>query len=104
MQLFLLYESAAGYALFEKEEFEEIGGLMETIQSSIGEMNRFSKLIKLKAFAPFQTSDKALHNINMIANSDLPEDLIQFLTLNLAKPKKKKKYQLGVIDPKLAQK
>jgi hypothetical protein len=29
MQLFLLFETAAGYALFEKEEFDEVGVELE---------------------------------------------------------------------------
>ena len=29
MQLFLLFETAAGYALFEKDEFDEVAGELD---------------------------------------------------------------------------
>jgi len=34
-QLFMLYESASGYCLFEKEEFDETGGQLSKIQKAI---------------------------------------------------------------------
>ena len=67
MQLFILYETASGYALFEKEDFDEVASQLKTVQKSIGNLERFSKMIKLAAFQPFQTAEEALENIRAIA-------------------------------------
>jgi hypothetical protein len=48
-----LFESASGYCLFEKEEFDELGGQLKQIQKAIPSLERFSKMIKLAAFQPF---------------------------------------------------
>ena len=106
MKLYLLYESAAGYGLFEREEMEEIAVELPKIQAALDSMEHFSKLVKLKAFQPFQTSEKALENMKAIAESHATEDLIQFLDTNMPKTAKKKKgkdvdVKLGIIDPKL---
>jgi nucleolar protein 56 len=105
MKLYILFESAAGYGLFEREEMEEIAVEMPKLQSALDSMEHFSKLIKLLAFQPFQTSDKALENMKAIADSHATEDLIQFLDQHLPKTAKKKgkeiEVKLGVADTKL---
>jgi nucleolar protein 56 len=53
MQLFVLFESASGYALFEKEDFDELGGQLKQIQKAIPNIERFGKMVKLAAFQPF---------------------------------------------------
>jgi len=50
MQLFLLFETASGYCLFEKEDYDEVGGQLAQIQKSISNLERFSKIVKLKAY------------------------------------------------------
>lgn len=105
MKLFILYESAAGYGLFEKEEVEEIAVELPKLQASLSSMEHFSKMVKLKAFQPFLTSEKALENMKAVADSHATEDLIQFLETNLPKTAKKSKKELevrlGIGDPKL---
>lgn len=106
MKLYILYESAAGYGLFEREEMEEIAVELPKLQAALDSMEHFSKLVKLKAFLPFQTSEKALENMKSTADSHATEDLIQFLDTNLPKSAKKKKgkevdVKLGLIDSKL---
>ena len=59
-QLFILYESASGYCLFEKEEFDEAGGQLSKIQNAIHDLERFSKMVKLSAYQPFTTAEEAL--------------------------------------------
>jgi len=65
--LFLLYESASGYALFKKEEFDEIVGKISKIQKAVGDLERFSKMVTLQAYKPFTTAEEALENITAIA-------------------------------------
>ncbi len=106
MKLYVLFESATGYGLFEREEMEEIAVELPKLQAAIASMEHFSKLIKLKAFQPFETSEKALANMKAIVGSHATDDLIQFLDTNLPKSAKKKKgkdaeVKLGIIDSKL---
>mmetsp|Transcript_5496 Transcript_5496/g.13901 ORF Transcript_5496/g.13901 Transcript_5496/m.13901 type:complete len:517 (-) Transcript_5496:205-1755(-) len=103
MALFVLFESASGYALFEGLDMDEIGQTQEAVQETIIDMARFGKVVKLKGFKPFTSAANALGEINMISDSICSEDLKNFLEMNLPKVKdaKKAKFQLGVSDPKL---
>jgi nucleolar protein 56 len=103
MQLYILFESASGYALFEKEEFDETGGQLKSIQKAIPSLERFSKMIKLAAFQPFTTAEEALENIQLISQNKVSETLKDFLNTNLpaTKSSKKQKYLLGIAEPKL---
>ena len=58
--LYVLYESAAGYALFEVPEHDEIATLTKEVQKAVGELSRFSKMVKLKA------------DVSMLGNSSAP--------------------------------
>jgi len=100
--LFVLHEAAAGYALFEVVSFEEIGALLEG--ASMGDLDRFSRAIKLKAFQPFDGAEDALASINAVSEHSCTDGLHDFLEMNLPKIKKKKvpTFALGVIDPALA--
>lgn len=103
--MYILFESASGYCLFEKEDFDEIGGQLKTIQKAIPNLERFAKMIKMAAFQPFQTAEEALENITEIAGNKVPETLKNFLITNLpaTKTAKKQKFMLGISDPKLGQ-
>lgn len=68
----MLFESAYGYALFEKLESDEIGQSLEEVQASIVDLSRFGKVMKLKAFSPFKSAAHALENINDISEGILP--------------------------------
>ena len=105
MHLFLLFESASGYALFEREEFDEIAGELPQIQSAITSMERFSKLVKMKAYAPFTSAEMALSNILAVAKGEVSEDLKTFLEtfLPAVKKAKKQKFKLGISDSRLGQ-
>ena len=65
--LFLLFECASGYALFERLESEEIGQELPDVQKSVTDLQRFGKIIKLKSFVPFKTAAHALENINDVS-------------------------------------
>ena len=45
---FVLFEAASGYALVEVVEFEEIGSTTEQVQQTVADLQRFSRLVKLK--------------------------------------------------------
>jgi len=99
-ELFVLYESASGYALFERTQGDDIGEQLEQFQQSVQEFSRFSKVVKLKSFIPFTSAELALENINDISEGVLNDYLKNFLETNLPKAKKSK-FALGVSEEKL---
>lgn len=103
MSLYFLYECAAGYALFEKVEYDETSTSLKQLQKSIESFESFSKMIKLKSFRAFQGNEQALSNLRTLAESEISEDLKDFLETILAKTKASK-VSIGVIDKTLASK
>ncbi|KAL6041331.1 snoRNP complex protein nop56 [Balamuthia mandrillaris] len=103
MVLYVLYESASGYALFERVESEEISNESPEYQKSILDFGRFTQIVKLNSFLPFPSAESALENINSISEGLAPELLTNFLEMHLPQSKKKKgtKFQLGVGDEKI---
>lgn len=101
MDLYVLFEHAAGYGLFSVAEFEEVGMLLPQVEQSVTELKRFQQIVHLVSFVPFKTAVAALENINSVSEGVLSEDLQLFLDNHFPK-KKKKNFQLGVGDTKLA--
>ncbi|XP_027335330.1 nucleolar protein 56-like isoform X3 [Abrus precatorius] len=103
MALFLLYESASGYALFEAHGLDEIGQNTEAVRNSVWDLNRFGKVVKLRSFNPFTSALDALKQCNAISEGLLTDELRTVLETNLPKVKegKKSKFSLGVSDPKI---
>ncbi|XP_011504958.1 PREDICTED: nucleolar protein 56 [Ceratosolen solmsi marchali] len=100
-KLFVLFEHAAGYAVFSVREFEEVGMLLPQVEASVTELSRFNQVVKLIGFTPFKTALIALENINSISEGIVPEDLQLFLDSTIPKASKKEKIILGITDPKL---
>jgi nucleolar protein 56 len=107
--LFVLHESAVGYSLFEVVAFDEISSLIENATSTVTDLSRFSRAIKLKAFTPFVSAIESLENANAISEHGMTNTLHNFLEMHLPKVKSKKTsskstaaFSLGVIDPGLA--
>eukprot|EP01138_Halocafeteria_seosinensis_P014099 gb/GECG01014397.1/.p1 GENE.gb/GECG01014397.1/~~gb/GECG01014397.1/.p1 ORF type:complete len:543 (+),score=98.26 gb/GECG01014397.1/:1-1629(+) len=103
-QLFILFEAASGYALFEIVESEHVALQTSEVQSAMSDLSRFSKIVKMKAFNAFTSAENALQNVNDISDGIVSEDLKNFLEFNLpkVKPGKTPKFELGVIDHKIA--
>ncbi|KAM9028639.1 nucleolar protein 56 [Ara ararauna] len=97
--LHVLFEHAAGYALFAVREVEEIGALLPQVEESAQSLGAFLNVVKLAAFAPFKSAQSALENMNAVSEGLLHEDLR--LLLETAMPAKKKKALLGVADAKM---
>jgi nucleolar protein 56 len=98
-QMFVLYEHAAGFALFKVKEFEEVSMLLPQVEESVLDVSKFKSIISLAGFSPFKTAISALENVNAISEGIVSEDLALFLDETL--PSKKKKVTVGVADPKL---
>lgn len=94
--LYLLYESALGFGLFERVRIDEIGIGLDDVQKSINDLERFSKIIKLKAFLPFASAESALENINSISQGEITKFLADWLHMNVPKDT-----LIGVVDPKI---
>ena len=105
MQLFLLFETASGYCLFEVTEYDATGGGLSKVQEAIGSLERFTKMVSLAAYQPFQTAEEALENIMKTIEIKVSPTLKSFLTTHLpaTKSSKKQKFALGISDPKLGQ-
>lgn len=100
MVLYLLAESASGYALFEVIEADVIASQLDSMQAAMTDFARFSKVVKLNAFAPFRSGEHALENANLISEGAVSDYLSTFLETNLPLSKGKT-FQLGVHrDPK----
>ncbi|XP_071441146.1 nucleolar protein 56 [Hetaerina americana] len=99
--LYVLFEHAAGYALFRVKEFEEVGVLLPQVEESVTDVSRFNSVVKFFGFSPFKTAAVALENANSISEGVLPEELSVFLATYLPQSTKKLKIILGVIEPKL---
>ncbi|CAM5110530.1 unnamed protein product [Eretmochelys imbricata] len=97
--LHVLFEHAAGYALFAVREVEEISLLLPQVEESILNIGKFHSIVRLVAFSPFKSAQSALENVNAISEGILHEDLRLLLETNL--PAKKKKALLGVSDAKI---
>lgn len=100
-QLYVLYEHAAGYALFKVFEFEEVSMFLSQVESSVTDLSKFNSLVKLVGFSPFKTAVAALENVNAISEGIVPQDLAIFLD-GIFSTLKKKKCLLGLADPKLS--
>ena len=103
MQLFILFESAQGYFLFVKEDYDETGGGLKKVQKAVNDLERFSKTTKLVGSHPFKTAEEALENITSLAQPKITPTLKNFLSTYLpaTKSSKKQKFALGISDAKL---
>ncbi|XP_047311627.1 nucleolar protein 56-like [Impatiens glandulifera] len=103
MALYLLYESASGYALFQAQGLDEIGQNTEAVRKSVDDINRFGKVVQLEAFTPFESALDALNQCNAVSEGQMTDELRNFLELNLPKVKdsKKAKFSLGVSESKI---
>ena len=99
----MLLESAAGYALFEKREGDEVAMKLKEVQKAVLDFGRFTGMVTLKAFSPFRTAEEALANCADVSEGAMTEALRAFLEANvpLPKPGKKSKFALGVSEHKI---
>ncbi|KAF1391348.1 hypothetical protein PFLUV_G00041190 [Perca fluviatilis] len=65
--LHVLFEHAAGYALFAVKEVEEIGMLLPQVEESVLSIGKFNSMVSLAAFFPFKSAQAALDNINAVS-------------------------------------
>jgi NOP5NT (NUC127) domain. len=69
--LYVLYEHAAGYALFRVSEFEEIGALLPQVEAAILDFGKFGQIVRLVSFKPFKNAIAALENVNAVSEGKL---------------------------------
>lgn len=66
----MLYEHAAGYALFRVSEFEEIGALLPQVEAAVLDYGKFGHIVKLVSFRPFKNAIAALENVNAVSEGE----------------------------------
>eukprot|EP00568_Trieres_chinensis_P005915 CAMPEP_0183299210 /NCGR_PEP_ID=MMETSP0160_2-20130417/6007_1 /TAXON_ID=2839 ORGANISM="Odontella Sinensis, Strain Grunow 1884" /NCGR_SAMPLE_ID=MMETSP0160_2 /ASSEMBLY_ACC=CAM_ASM_000250 /LENGTH=581 /DNA_ID=CAMNT_0025461409 /DNA_START=96 /DNA_END=1841 /DNA_ORIENTATION=+ len=104
-RLFVLHETAAGFALFEVVQFEEIAALTDKANDAVSDFGRFGRSVKLTAFRPFESAVEALENCNAVsehAMTDLVRDFLESSLPKVSKKKSKATFSLGVVDPGFA--
>ena len=69
--LYVLYEAASGYALFEAIGLDEIGQSADAVQQSVSDLERFGKVVKLTAFKPFNSAADALEQCNAVSEGEV---------------------------------
>ena len=99
----VLFECAAGLALFKVEQAESIGSQTKQVQDAIDDLPSFGKMVKLVSFSPFKSAPEALQGALDISEGVVDDHLRSLLTLNLRpEGKKVKGIELGVADRNLA--
>jgi nucleolar protein 56 len=95
---YVLLESAAGYALFERKDGDEVAIKLKDVQAAVVNFGSFSRMVALKGFSPFRTAEDALANCTDVAEGAMNGGLRTFLENNvpLPKPGKKSKFALAV--------
>ncbi|KAJ1693827.1 hypothetical protein LUZ63_010525 [Rhynchospora breviuscula] len=103
MALYLLFESAFGYALFHAYGVDEIAQDTQAVRDSIVDFNRFCQVVKLTAFSPSSSAIDAHNQCIAVSEGIMTDELRTFLELNLPKVKegKKAKFSVGVSEPKV---
>ncbi|CDH51673.1 loc398558 protein [Lichtheimia corymbifera JMRC:FSU:9682] len=97
--MLVLYETAAGYALFKLvddgklEKPDDIWKHFETAEKA-------NQTVKLKAFSKFENTTDALSAVTGIVEGKIPKNLKKFLSSEISE-KEMKKEKLVVGDPKL---
>ncbi|GLI64037.1 hypothetical protein VaNZ11_007194 [Volvox africanus] len=93
--MLLLFETAAGYALFKVlkerkiEEAEDLASDFQTLEQA-------QKIVKLKAFSKFENTTEALGAATALVDSKLSKGLKKFLKKNVSEDEK-----LAMLDKKL---
>ena len=91
MQLFILFDTASGYCLFEVKEYDATGGNLSKVQKAVNSLERFGKMVSLVAYQPFKTAEEALENIMDTIEVKVSSTLKNFLTTHLPATKSSKK-------------
>eukprot|EP00030_Apusomonadida_sp_AF-17_P000390 a174404_1229.p1 GENE.a174404_1229~~a174404_1229.p1 ORF type:complete len:569 (-),score=324.57 a174404_1229:25-1701(-) len=98
--LYLLYESAAGYGLFERLTVDEIGEQDDEWQRTVVDLAKFGRVVRMVGFVPFTSAESSLENAHDISDSVVNALLKDFLETMTAKAKAGS-FELGVADPTL---
>lgn len=83
--LFILFEAASGYSLFEVTGLDELQQQADAVQQAVSDMNRLGRVVKLIAFMPFSSAADALEQVNAVSEAQMTDELKNFLELNLPK-------------------
>ncbi|XP_954030.1 ribonucleolar protein, putative [Theileria annulata] len=94
---YLLFETAAGYGLYQIDQWDQIGSDL-SLDELVSNSERFSGTVKFKAFQPFRTAKEALENMRSITEGEATLLLTNFLSQNLPSSD----HVLAIVDVSLA--
>jgi len=98
--MLLLFETAAGHALFELKGEDKLKKLdADALVSKFADVGKCEKSVALKAFAPFRDTAEAVVAASEFVEGKLGKPLKKFLSKHVAK--KALGVELGVADPKI---
>lgn len=83
--MFILFEAASGYSLFEITGLDELQQQADAVQQAVSDLNRFGRVVKLIGFVPFKSAADALEQVNAVSEATMTDELKNFLELNLPK-------------------
>ena len=86
MALYLLFESASGYALFHAYGIDEIGQSVDAVRASVLDLQRFGKAVKLTGFSPFSSAVDALNQCNAISEGTMLSRPLPLLSPTVPNP------------------
>ena len=76
---------SAMYSIHGRWRVAHDADMLRRLLSRCSDLTRFGKTVKLTAFKPFTSAANALEQINAVSESQLTDDLKNFLELNLPK-------------------
>ncbi|KAH0481037.1 MAG: uncharacterized protein KVP18_002926, partial [Porospora cf. gigantea A] len=86
--LYILIETAGGYALGQVKEWDQIGADADSFAQAVADVSQFKQIVSIVAFHGFVTAEEALENMNAITIGEATPMLSSFLDQNL--PSKRK--------------
>ncbi|KAH0477448.1 MAG: hypothetical protein KVP17_005177, partial [Porospora cf. gigantea B] len=90
--LYILIETAGGYALGQVKEWDQIGADADSFAQAVANVSQFKQIVSIVAFHGFVTAEEALENMvcrsNAVTIGEATPMLSSFLDQNL--PSKRK--------------
>lgn len=99
--MYFLFESSLGFSLFKVNEWDKIATQSKKVQDDINSFHSFKKMVSLEASFLFHGHGVAYDILAKLKNSEVPEELVDFLKTNLPSIKKTN-FQLAIQDKTLA--
>ncbi|RLN38917.1 nucleolar protein 56-like [Panicum miliaceum] len=102
-ELYLLFPSALGYALFHAYGIDVARQSIDAARASVQDFTTFKQAVRLMVYYPFWSAIDTVNQCTAIFGGTMTGQLRSILRLYLPKARKGKQYHLAVADPKLGE-